>query len=88
MSEFDIIRAWKDPEYRASLSGSELAQLPENPAGVLELRDTDLSAVVGGEGPEPDATACNLSWSCCPGLTQCGGCWSAALTCGTYAQGC
>jgi len=34
MSVDRIIRAWKDPDYRKSLSPEELAVLPENPAGV------------------------------------------------------
>ncbi|MGK7951312.1 MAG: mersacidin/lichenicidin family type 2 lantibiotic [Xenococcaceae cyanobacterium] len=50
MSKIDIIRAWKDEEYRNSLSDSEKAQLPENPAGVIELDDDDMSSMVGGEG--------------------------------------
>ena len=28
----DIVRAWKDPEYRKTLTSEELAALPENPA--------------------------------------------------------
>jgi mersacidin/lichenicidin family type 2 lantibiotic len=45
MSNIDIIRAWKDVEYRASLSETELAQLPENPAGPVELSNTDMVQV-------------------------------------------
>ena len=52
MPEPDIIRAWKDPDYRASLSGSKLAQLPKNPAGMVELTDADLLGVGGAEGQE------------------------------------
>ncbi|MGK7955515.1 MAG: mersacidin/lichenicidin family type 2 lantibiotic [Crocosphaera sp.] len=48
MSNIDIIRAWKDEEYRNSLSDSEKAQLPENPAGVIELDDDDMSSMAGG----------------------------------------
>ena len=44
----DIIRAWKDEEYRQSLSTEELKQLPENPAGLIELSDEDMSSVAGG----------------------------------------
>jgi mersacidin/lichenicidin family type 2 lantibiotic len=33
----DIIRAWKDPEYRQSLSPVERAGVPAHPAGVLNL---------------------------------------------------
>jgi mersacidin/lichenicidin family type 2 lantibiotic len=42
MSKADVIRAWKDPEYRASLGVSELAALPGNPAGAIELTDDDM----------------------------------------------
>ena len=44
----DIIRAWKDEEYRLSLTEEQRALLPENPAGQLELSDADLESVVGG----------------------------------------
>lgn len=44
----DIIRAWKDEEYRQSLSTEQLQQLPENPAGLIELSDEDMSSVAGG----------------------------------------
>ena len=43
-----IIRAWKDPEYRVSLSEEELNALPDNPAGAIELTDEELDTAVGG----------------------------------------
>ena len=46
--KLDITRAWKDEAYRQSLSSEELAQLPENPAGELELSDAELDTVQGG----------------------------------------
>lgn len=48
LSKKDIIRAWKDEEYRNSLSESERAQLPENPAGAIELPDEVLASAAGG----------------------------------------
>jgi mersacidin/lichenicidin family type 2 lantibiotic len=51
MSNQHVIRAWKDEKYRQSLSTSELAQLPENPAGLTELNDEDLSSVNGAWSP-------------------------------------
>lgn len=39
MSDLDIIRAWKDEEYRLSLSEDLLAMLPDNPAGLVEFTD-------------------------------------------------
>jgi len=43
-----IIRAWKDPEYRANLGEEELDALPQNPAGAIELTDDELDQAVGG----------------------------------------
>ncbi len=48
--KFDIVRAWKDEEYRQTLTEEQLNSLPANPAG--ELKDTELTAVCGGGGPE------------------------------------
>jgi mersacidin/lichenicidin family type 2 lantibiotic len=48
MSIEDIIRAWKDEEYRNSLSEADQAQLPEHPSGLTELTDTETNAVKGG----------------------------------------
>lgn len=48
MSNINVTRAWKDEEYRMSLSESERALLPENPAGLVELSDADLLAAQGG----------------------------------------
>jgi len=47
MSHAEIIRAWKDPEYRSTLSVT-----PAHPAGVIELADPDLggSAAVTDRG--------------------------------------
>jgi mersacidin/lichenicidin family type 2 lantibiotic len=44
----DIIRAWKDEEYRMSLTEEQRALLPDNPAGLLELSEADLESVEGG----------------------------------------
>jgi mersacidin/lichenicidin family type 2 lantibiotic len=45
-----IIRAWKNPQYRASLSTEERAALPESPMGpsMAALVEAELEWVVGG----------------------------------------
>ena len=48
MSHVTTIRAWKDEEFRLSLSEAERASLPQNPAGLIELSDAELGAVGGG----------------------------------------
>jgi mersacidin/lichenicidin family type 2 lantibiotic len=48
MSNVDVVRAWKDEQYRMSLNETERASLPQNPAGMVELTDADLEGVAGG----------------------------------------
>ena len=73
MSRQHIIRAWKDAEYRASLSEAERALLPEHPAGLIELPEEDLDAAAGaaiaGAGGFPFSADCSLyyirpGWNC------------------------
>jgi mersacidin/lichenicidin family type 2 lantibiotic len=67
----DIIRAWKDEEYRTSLTTEQLAALPEHPAGLIELSDADLGAINGAAAPFTwGVDSClgfctaNCSWFC------------------------
>jgi len=48
MSKANIIRAWKDEAFRLSLSAEQRAALPANPAGAIELADSQLDEVAGG----------------------------------------
>jgi mersacidin/lichenicidin family type 2 lantibiotic len=48
MPKVDIVRAWKDEEYRLSLTDEQRAQLP-NPAGSLDLEDMEICAVPVGK---------------------------------------
>jgi mersacidin/lichenicidin family type 2 lantibiotic len=48
MSPQEIIRAWKDKEYRLRMSESDRAKLPPHPAGILELANDEIGGVVGG----------------------------------------
>lgn len=79
----DIIRAWKDEEYRNSLSEEQKAQLPADPAGIVDVADEELNGVVGGFpfptkrcGHVPTVTAdCRCGWTLtgrckCPGITK------------------
>jgi mersacidin/lichenicidin family type 2 lantibiotic len=47
VSTFDVIRAWKDEEYRSSLNADELARMPAHPSGLVELTDEELVAAQG-----------------------------------------
>jgi len=58
MSKLDIIRAWKDEEYRAGLTEAEQALLPQHPAGLIELDNEQMKAILGaGHGYQPTTTA-------------------------------
>jgi mersacidin/lichenicidin family type 2 lantibiotic len=46
----NIVRVWKDPTYRLSLTAAERAQLPDNPAGTIELTEAELNMALGGTG--------------------------------------
>jgi mersacidin/lichenicidin family type 2 lantibiotic len=74
MSIEKIIRAWEDPEYRSSLSAEDLAGLPDNPAGAIELTDAELGAVLGAD-QSGNSVGCN-SKKCTRGnsANPCRGC--------------
>jgi len=68
MHKSDVVRAWKDPVYRASLSPEQLAQLPANPAGAIELNDEQLRVASGGTSTTaPTCTAWTFArlHACC-----------------------
>jgi mersacidin/lichenicidin family type 2 lantibiotic len=50
MTPSDIIRAWKDPNYRAGLPATQLARLPAHPAGAIELAEPTLHATRPPQG--------------------------------------
>jgi len=43
-----VIRAWKDPSYRASLGAAEWSALPAHPAGLVDLSEAELLEINGG----------------------------------------
>ncbi len=45
MSNAETVRAWKDPEYRSTLSS-----MPTHPAGLIELADPDLDGSAAKDG--------------------------------------
>ena len=63
MSRFDVIRAWKDASYRQSLSPEQLAGLPANPAGAVELTEAE-AATVHGKRAMAGCSSCHGSRAC------------------------
>ena len=84
MKEVDVLRAWKDPLYRATLPEEVRASLPPHPAGLVELADEQLRIAGNGEvaTTAPTCTAYTfLQWrACCPPATT-------APTCTAYTFG-
>jgi mersacidin/lichenicidin family type 2 lantibiotic len=72
MSTLDVIRVWKDEEYRLSLSDTERGIVPINPAGSLEAADLAINQAVGGAGQnlvlsclsEPCSYGCTYELAC------------------------
>jgi mersacidin/lichenicidin family type 2 lantibiotic len=65
MSVENIIRAWKDEDFRDRLSAAERALLPAHPAGLIDLTAAELDALAGGYfatgrpcRPSNDPTGC------------------------------
>lgn len=52
----DVIRAWRDEDYRNSLTEEERANLPESPAGVSVVSDEILRSITGGCASYPQQT--------------------------------
>jgi mersacidin/lichenicidin family type 2 lantibiotic len=69
MSTLDIVRAWKDEEYWQSLSDTQRASLPQNPAGIVELSDDQLRAAGGGE--ENSTIILSITLPICPTFYMC-----------------
>ena len=44
----EVIRAWKNPAFRATLAGTEM--MFAHPSGLVELNDSDLDSVSGAGG--------------------------------------
>ncbi|AKJ04880.1 mersacidin/lichenicidin family type 2 lantibiotic [Archangium gephyra] len=55
-----IVRAWKDPAFRANLSAEERASLPESPSGraLTELDESELLGITGGRAALEPSTGC------------------------------
>ena len=70
MSKENIIKAWKNPKYRKSLSASQRALLPANPAGVMALSEDDLEQAVGGAQAIIVSCFCTFSGDNCPKYTD------------------
>lgn len=86
----DVKRAWKDQNYRASLTPEQIAELPAHPAGKSwgDMGPQELSSIVGG-GLEARPPITSSGYLCtvtteCPVWSLCG---SPCLTTGYRMDG-
>ena len=67
MKKNQILAAWRDEEYFLSLSDEERAQIPEHPAGLLDVEDDILRSITGGCRPTiASSSGCPTSAYCTP----------------------
>jgi len=64
VSHLPVIRAWKDPEYRLSLSEADLGLLPNHPAGLIDLTEADMNPIAGGGSEEVTYSGCTCVLGC------------------------
>jgi mersacidin/lichenicidin family type 2 lantibiotic len=66
----DVIRAWKDPSYRAALSEVERSMVPAHPAGLVDMTDAELKKASGlNAAAHTTAMKCTdtyVRFHCCP----------------------
>lgn len=75
----DAIKAWKDVDYRDSLSDDEMTAVPTHPGGLVSLDLGDLSVFAGGT---LTTSACiNITVYVCTQRTACGTCAIATICC-------
>jgi mersacidin/lichenicidin family type 2 lantibiotic len=85
MSPETIIRAWKDPSFRAHLTLEQQEALPENPSGkpMSELGDEEMADVVGGVPlypPTPPVLNTRARWCVPQGTSAVDACPSRGCT--------
>ena len=76
MSIQEIIRAWKDADFLASLTAAQRAALPAHPVGAMELEAAELSSVAGAKAHNSSIARCTPLQVChsqepltCPSTT-------------------
>jgi mersacidin/lichenicidin family type 2 lantibiotic len=66
MTADQIVRSWKNEDYRLSLSLDEQALLPQDPAGMIELADEELLGIAGGSNSQlACSNECTMSACTC-----------------------
>lgn len=72
MRKEEIIKVWKDTEYRSQL-GDEINKIPEHPAGWGNLNDLQLGEIFGGFEDIALETGAGGTFGCCTFWRVCDG---------------
>lgn len=64
-TEEEIVQLWKNEDFVAKVQAA--ANMPENPAGAVELSDDELGGAAGGAAASTERI---LTMGCCGGLTS------------------
>ena len=59
----DVIKAWRDPVYRASLTDAERQDLPTHPSGLIELTDIELDLNRAAADGARSAIPCGVTFA-------------------------
>jgi len=59
-----VSKAWKDPQYRASLRDAQLAALPGSPVGAVELDQPDAQGAGAATFANCSYLQCTVSFPC------------------------
>lgn len=73
LSKIDVVRAWKDPQYRRILSPCEKEMMAPHPAGEVDLKDTQLNPAVAQAriAEQGFSTMTYFAICCCTGDLPC-----------------
>jgi mersacidin/lichenicidin family type 2 lantibiotic len=76
LSNLEVVRSWKDPRYRRTLSTQQLQTLPEHPAGSAMLSHHELKVASGLMDEEGGFGVLTTNFGCTlptfAGWKQCG----------------
>ena len=78
MTANEIVRSWKDEDYRSVYRDEAMTFMPSNPAGLIDLTDEELLGIDGGTG-DITGVPCGRVASAAVGLSA-GGILSLAVT--------
>ena len=63
-ANLDVVRSWKDPRYRRSLSVQQLETLPQHPSGSAMLTDLELKAASGLGSEDDEFSVLTTAFDC------------------------